>query len=146
MAAEYYKHKVTIKEDAKAFIKELKKRNIKVGIGTSNSPELVSVILNKFSLQHTFDAVRTSCEVEKGKPHPDIFLKVAEDLGIEPENCMVFEDVPNGLVAANNAGMKSVAIHDDFSKHMEVEKRELSDFYINTYKEVVDVITKGTKQ
>lgn len=145
MAADYYKHKVLLKDDAKAFIKELKKRNIKVGIGTSNSQELVSVIMNKFSMEHTFDTIRTSCEVAKGKPHPDIFLKVAEDLGIEPSKCMVFEDVPNGLVAANNAGMKSVAIHDDFSKHMEVEKRELSDFYINSYKEVVDVLMKGTK-
>lgn len=144
MAGEYYKDKVPIKEDAIIFINELKKRNIKVGIGTSNSQELVSVIMNKFSLQNTFDSIRTSCEVEKGKPYPDIFLKVAEDLGVEPSKCMVFEDIPNGLVAANNAGMISVAIHDDFSKHMETEKRELSDFYINTYKEVVDIMLKGT--
>lgn len=145
MAADFYKHRVTIKDDAKLFIDELKKRNIKVGIGTSNSPELVSVIMKKFSMEDTFDSIRTSCQVDKGKPHPDIFLKVASDLGVDPEKCMVFEDVPNGLVAANRAGMISVAIHDDFSKDMEAEKRELADFYINTYKEVVDVIVKGNK-
>lgn len=145
MATDYYKHKVTLKDDAKEFIIELKKRDIKVGIGTSNSPELVSVIMNKFSMEKTFDSIRTSCEVAKGKPHPDIFLKVADDLGVEPKHCMVFEDVPNGLVAANKAGMISVAISDDFSKHMDAEKRALSDFYVNSYKEVVDVMMKGTK-
>lgn len=145
MAEKYYKHKVPLKDFAKEFVSELKKRDIKVGIGTSNSPELVSVILNKFDLSDTFDSVRTSCQVSKGKPHPDIFLKVAKDLDVDPSQCMVFEDVPAGLIAANRAGMISVAIHDDFSKHMEDEKRELSDFYINSYKEVVDIILKGTK-
>lgn len=144
MAKEYYMHKVPLKEYAYELLIELKKRNIKLGIGTSNSAELVSVIMDKFSLTNTFDSIRTSCEVEKGKPHPDIFLQVAKDLNVDPKNCIVFEDVPNGLVAANSAGMISVAIHDDFSKHMEDEKRQLSKFYINSYKEAVDYILKGT--
>jgi 16S rRNA pseudouridine516 synthase len=137
MAGEYYRNRVPLKDNVATFLIELKKRNIKLGIGTSNSKELVSVILEKYSLHDTFDSIWTSCEVEKGKPHPDIFLAVANDLGVMPHECIVFEDVPNGLLAAKNAGMRAIGIHDDFSKHMEVEKREIADFYIESYNQAL---------
>ncbi len=81
MAMDYYINKVALKDDVAKFIEELKARGIRLGIGTSNSVELVEVIMDKFGFHDRFDAIRTSCEVDKGKPHPDIFLKVADDLG-----------------------------------------------------------------
>ncbi|MBN2222172.1 MAG: HAD family phosphatase [Vallitaleaceae bacterium] len=143
MAAHYYSTKVTLKEKALDFIHALRDNGVKIGIGTSNSKELAQLIINRFEMKHLFDSVRTSCEVEKGKPHPDIFLLVASDLGVEPEACVVFEDVPNGLMAARRAGMRSVAIYDDFSSHMKEEKVELSDIYIEDYHQVLGQYLKG---
>lgn len=140
MAMEYYINRVPLKDHVWEFIKLLKQKNIKIGIGTSNSKELVAAVMKKFEFDKTFDSIRTSCEVEKGKPSPDIFLKVAEDLGVVPQECMVFEDVPNGLMAAKNAGMLAIGIHDDFSKHMEDEKKEIADYYIQSYDEVVKLL------
>ncbi|WZL83029.1 HAD family phosphatase [Vallitaleaceae bacterium 9-2] len=143
MAADYYQNRVPLKENVLEFIQHLRDRDIKLGIGTSNSKELAQMIVQKYALESHFDSVRTSCEVNKGKPHPDIFLKVAQDLGVHPSECIVFEDIPNGLLAAKRAGMRVVAIDDDFSKELVEEKRELSDFFIYSYNEAIQVLLKG---
>jgi len=142
MAGEVYRHKVMLKPFASDFVLECTRRGLKLGIGTSNSKELLKVIIERFELSNYFDSIRTSCEVDKGKPDPAIFLKVCEDLGVLPHECIVFEDIPNGIIAAKNAGMVCVAIHDDFSKHMEEEKRNLADYYIETYEEVLELMKK----
>lgn len=138
MAEEYYLTRVKLKDNVEHIIKYLNTNNIKTGIGTSNSRELVSLIVNRYNLANCFQSIRTSCEVKKGKPHPDIFLKVAEDLGVKPEECLVFEDIPNGIMAGKNAGMKVCAIYDDFSKHLTDEKISLADYYIEGYDQILN--------
>lgn len=137
MAGVYYREKVTMKDRAVDFLHSLRDKGIKTGIGTSNSHEMVGVILGKFGLEDLIHTVSTSCDVSAGKPNPDIFLKVASDLGVKPEECLVFEDVPMGIMAAKNAGMKCCAIYDDFSEAMDDEKKELADYFINSYAEIL---------
>ena len=72
----------------------------------------------------------------KGKPAPDIYLLVAETLGVKPEDCLVFEDVPMGILAGKNAGMKVCAVDDPFSRPQEDKKRELADYYIMDYEDI----------
>lgn len=99
MAYEKYTTEVPLKEGVREFITSLKERNVKLGIGTSNGRELVDATLQALDIEQYFDSVHTSCEVETGKPSPDIYLLVAEDLGVDPSRCLVFEDVPNGILA-----------------------------------------------
>ncbi len=80
--------------------------------------------LEALKITSLFDSVRTACEVESGKPAPDVYLLVAKDMGVTPERCLVFEDVPMGILAGKNAGMKVCAVEDDFSKPQERKKRE----------------------
>ncbi len=80
---------------------------------------------------------------KKGKPHPDIYLKVAEDLKVKPEECLVFEDIPNGIIAGKEAGMKVCAIYDTFSDRMDQQKRELADYYIRDYNELMTILKEG---
>lgn len=140
MAGIYYAQKVPLKEQVEAFLIFLKRNNIKMGIGTSNSTELVQTIIKKYELEKYFDSVRTSCEVDRGKPYPDIYLKVAEDLGVHPDECLVFEDVPMGIKAGKSAGMKVCAVYDDFSKHVVEEIKSLADYYIESFKELLEMI------
>lgn len=107
-----------------------------MGIATSNGRELTDEALKALHIRRYFASVRTACEVPRGKPAPDVYLKVAEDLRVSPENCLVFEDIPNGLLAGKSAGMKVCAVEDEFSKPYEREKRKIADYYIHDYRQV----------
>lgn len=133
MAHHKYAHEVTLKPGIQEFLRHLKEKGIKTGVATSNSRELVEVALTNLGIRDYFDSIRTACEVEKGKPAPDIYLRVAKDLEVEPAKCMCFEDVPAGIMAGKNAGMVTCAIEDVFSRNMREEKKELADFYIEDY-------------
>lgn len=132
-AFEKYTKEVKIKEGAREFLLELQKRHIPAGIASSNSRELISAFLEANQIRELFSSVRTSCEVHAGKPAPDVYLKVAEDLGANPNRCLVFEDVPKGILAGKNAGMKVCAVEDDFSAPQMEKKRELADYFIRNY-------------
>ena len=84
--------------------------------------------------------MKTSEEAGAGKPAPDVYLLAAEKLKAEPSRCLVFEDVPAGIMAGKNAGMKVCAVKDDFSEPMAEKKRALADYYIEDY----DDIKNGT--
>lgn len=138
MAFEQYTTTVQLKEGVVHFLEFLKQNGIKTGISTSNSIELVQGVLKAKEISHLFDTVLTACEVKVGKPSPDIYLKTAEKLNVKPEECLVFEDIPMGILAGKNANMKVCTIYDDFSKNQEAKKRHLADYYINTFYEVLE--------
>ncbi len=133
MSIDKYRHEVPLKPGISEFLPFLKERGIRMGIATSNAKEMVSAVLDSLDIHSYFDVVATACEVAAGKPAPDIYLKVAADLGVRPERCLVFEDVPAGILSGKRAGMCVVAVEDDFSLSMTEEKKKLADFYIKDY-------------
>ena len=137
MAWDKYLHEVPLKEGVREFLEHLKAKNIPAGIATSNSRELVDLIIDKHNISEYFTSVRTSCEVDKGKPSPDIYLLVAMDLMVEPKRCLVFEDVIHGVMAGKNANMKVCSVYDEFSKEDEKQKIRLSDYYIRSMREIL---------
>ena len=108
-----------------------------MGIATSNNKNMVDAVLNSLNMKDYFEVITTSDEVKKGKPAPDVYLRTAELLGVEPEKCLVFEDVVAGVIAGKAAGMKGCAREDDFSKDVRERKKELADYYINDYRELL---------
>ena len=138
MAFYKYTHEVPLKPGALSLLKRLKEQGIRTGIATSNSKELVEAVVKSQNISEYFDEIHTSCEVAKGKPAPDIYLLVAECLGVAPEQCLVFEDIPEGILAGVRAGMKTCAVEDEFSLPMTEEKKELADYYIAHYDEVTE--------
>jgi FMN phosphatase YigB (HAD superfamily) len=87
-------------------------RGIKTAIATSSPMERTLRYLGSVALQDSFDELVSGYMVEKGKPEPDIYLYVAEKLGVKPCNCMVLEDSPAGILAAHRAGCLPVIIPD----------------------------------
>ncbi len=136
-AKDLYMHKVPLKKGVKEFIEALKQNGIKMGIATSNSIELVNIVLKALEIEPYFMQVRTSCEVGKGKPFPDIYLKVADDLQVKPERCLVFEDIPNGVRAGKNAGMTAWCIRDRQEEVLWEEAKSVADDYAEDYFEVM---------
>lgn len=136
MVYEAYTTQVKLKEGAYDFISILREEGMKFGIATSNARELTEATLEALKIDGFFDSVHTACEVKTGKPSPDVYLLVADELKIPPEKCLVFEDVPMGIMAGKNAGMKVCAVEDDFSRPQEMKKRELADYYIMNYNDI----------
>ncbi len=137
MAMDKYLHEVPLKPGVLDFLKKLKAAGMKTGIATSNSRELALAVLEAQGLAPYFDEVHMSCEVKSGKPAPDIYLLVAEYLKESPEHCLVFEDISEGIKAGKAAGMKVCGVEDEFSADYREEKKQLSDYYITHYDEVV---------
>lgn len=92
------------------FLLEAQESGIKLGIGTGAIPRNVTHVLDLLRLEVPFGAIVTAFDVPHGKPEPDIFLRAAELLGVEPARCIVFEDAVAGLEAAAKAGMAAVAV------------------------------------
>ena len=90
------------------FLKLLKANNIKTAVGSAskNAP----VILEKTGLTEYLDAISCGLDVTKSKPDPEVFLKAAEKLGIEPKDCLVVEDAHAGVLAAKNGNMYALAV------------------------------------
>ena len=82
----------------------------KLAVGSSGPPENVKLTLQKLGRADRFDAMVTGADVTHGKPNPEVFLKAAERLGFSPQHCAVIEDAPQGIEAANAAGMTSIAV------------------------------------
>lgn len=139
MSIEKYRHEVPLKPGAGEFLAYLAKHGVKAGIATSNGREMVDAVIEALHIGQYFQVVATACEVAAGKPAPDIYLKVASELSVSPQDCLAFEDVPAGILAGKRAGMTVCAVEDEFSRSMEAEKKQLADYFIRDYNEVYKI-------
>lgn len=83
---------------------------ISMAIGSAANRSAIDFVLDNLDIRSLFGAIVGAEDVMESKPNPEVFLKGAQLLGVEPESCIVFEDVPKGAEAALNAGMKAVIV------------------------------------
>lgn len=81
-----------------------------IAAGSSGPPENVYLVLDELGCRDQFDAVITGVDVSQGKPHPEVFLRCAENLQLPPPRCAVIEDAVVGVAAANRAECVSIAL------------------------------------
>ena len=137
MAFEKYTCEIPLKPGVRPFLEALKKKHIPCGIATTNSRFLTEAILTSHQIHSFFSVIVTGDEITKGKPDPEIYLKAAEKMNVSPEECLVFEDIPYGIMAGKQAGMRVCAVEDDYSVKDREEKLRLADFYIDNYEELL---------
>ncbi len=92
------------------FLIEAKKNNIKTAIGSAAIMFNIDFVLDGLNIRDYFDVIVCADDVSKSKPDPETYLKCASLLGVTPEDCLVFEDVPKGVESAYNAGMKAMVL------------------------------------
>jgi beta-phosphoglucomutase len=97
------------------FIQKSQSMAIPCGVGTGSSPENIDFVLGGLDLKSHFKSVVGASQVKHGKPNPEIFLKVASELAVSPETCIVFEDSQFGVQAASSAGMQVVGLSTSHS-------------------------------
>lgn len=88
----------------------MKAHSLKIGLATSSPLSLVDVVLKKLGLQNSFDAITSAEKLPFGKPHPEVYLNCASELGVAGMECIAFEDSFNGMIAAKAARMKCVIV------------------------------------
>ena len=113
------------------YIKDLRKQGIKTAVVTSsNQIKMEAVYQHHPEFKDLFDAILTSEDFERSKPDPDCYLKAAERFGVNPEDCVVFEDSFNGLKSGRAAGMRVVGLA---TTNPAERIRPLCDEVINDY-------------
>jgi beta-phosphoglucomutase len=98
------------------FLDRLQACGIVSALATSAPAPNVVHTLNEIGLTHAFNPIVRGDEVAHGKPAPDVFIEAARRIGVEPQQCLVFEDAPMGITAGRAAGMRVVALATSFSE------------------------------
>ena len=106
------KEGVTTKPGILELLAFLQEKQIRTAIATSSPIGRTKKYLSSVHLENEFDAIVSGYMVEHGKPEPDIYVYAARQLGLKPENCIVLEDSPAGILAAYRAGCMPVMIPD----------------------------------
>lgn len=116
-----------------AFLQTLRAHGIKTALATSAGPGNIDFILDGLGIRDQFDAIIGGAEVRKGKPDPEIYLKAADLVGVEPGLCWVIEDSLQGIAAGQSAGMRVVGISTSHSPaelaHTDVVRPDFANLF-----------------
>jgi beta-phosphoglucomutase len=117
------------------FLTDLRANGFKMAIGSAskNAP----LLLEKMQIAHYFDAIVDGNTIEKAKPNPEVFLKGAQQLGIAPSACVVFEDALSGVQAAKSAGMYCIGVGS--KEHLTLADECISSFTEMTVKRIKQI-------
>ena len=129
-----FKPYLQLNKGLQQFLQKAQLNGIPMGIGSAAIQCNVDFVLDGLDIRHYFSSIVCADHVTTSKPDPETFLKAAEELGVLPANCIVFEDAPKGVEAALNAGMKSIVLlttHniEEFNNYPNIL------FFINDYTE-----------
>ncbi len=105
-------NKVPLKEGALELLEFLKENGYKIALATSAKRDRVKIQVSHAKIENIFDAIVCSEDIINSKPNPEIFLKAAEKVCVNPENCIVIEDSEAGIKAAFNAKMMGFHVED----------------------------------
>lgn len=108
-------------------------RHVKTALASGSPMKVIEFVLKKFSLSGTFRIKVSGDCVERGKPHPDIYLETARRLGVSPEECVAIEDSINGIVSAKEAGMRCIGVPD---RRIEPEDYPQADIFRKSVSEI----------
>jgi HAD superfamily hydrolase (TIGR01509 family) len=114
---EEYRPSLTLLPGLMEFLIEAKKNNIKMAIGSAAIMFNIDFVLDGLAIRHYFDVIVSADDVSRSKPDPETYLKCASLLGMHPEDCLVFEDVPKGVESAYNAGMNAMVLTTMHGQH-----------------------------
>lgn len=109
----YLSYIMAMKQDeilpgVESFLKDVKQKGYRIALGSASKNS--ALILERLQLTDLFDALIDGTKVSKAKPDPEVFLEGAKALGLQPEECIVFEDAVAGIEAAHAGGMQAVGI------------------------------------
>lgn len=137
-AAESYAQQVWLKPGAKEYLQKLKGMGYPMAIATSLQRGLLEPALKNNGIYSIFDAIVICDELNcGGKSNPTVYLEAAKQIGVEPEKCLVFEDVVVPAKSAKAAGMSVVGVRDDHKQQAREDLIEVVDRFVEGYDELL---------
>lgn len=128
------KGQVAIKKGVQEILEFLKERGYKVALATSAKRDRAIIQFRNTDIEEKFDAMVYGDNITKSKPDPEIFLKAAQKLCINPKNCIVIEDSPAGIKGAYDAKMIGIHVED-----LKKADKEILKYCHNSFKNLVDI-------
>jgi HAD superfamily hydrolase (TIGR01509 family) len=108
-------------EGAKELLNRLQGK-LRIGLASSSYPDAIDGVIHGLKIANYFEVIVSGLDVARVKPAPDIFLKAATELGVASSECVVLEDAEKGVIAAHQAGMRCVAVPNDYTRHHDFSK------------------------
>lgn len=93
------------------------KYHIPMAIASSAEPKMIDAVMRRLELRSHMQVIYSAVHEPKGKPDPGVFLTTAKKLGVDPADCLVFEDAVSGVQAAKAAGMKCIAVPETANRN-----------------------------
>jgi len=141
IATDFFANRVGLFPSARTTLEQLVEMKVPLAIATSSVSASACPFLDRTGIRSLFSVVVTGDEVQRGKPHPDIYLRTAKKRGISPETCLVIEDALTGVAAAKAANMRVAAIPDArFVDPREYEKE--ADYVLGSLSEIPALIRR----
>lgn len=145
ISQDFLKHKVQFKKGAVDLIKTLHDKKKTLVIATTTRRKAMDVycyknenLMSEIRLTDYFSHIFTREDVSAIKPDPEVHFKVMETLQVKPSDCIVFEDSLVGVEAAKSAGLRCMAVYDEFSEREQGKIKELADGWYDDLLQVVD--------
>lgn len=137
MAEWEYGHAIELKEGARELLALLADRGIPMALATASGPNLYQAVLRHHDIEKYFSACTDVSVGLRGKDFPDIYLQAASMIGVEPKDCMVFEDLLMGICVAKAAGFQTCGVYDFSSEKDQKEIRKTADWYVTDLRELL---------
>lgn len=135
LALEEYSERVMCKPGVKNYLKELRRRGVSIAVATSLSRTLIRASMEYNGIADSFDAV-AFCDECRGKSEPDVYLLAASRIGSCAADCLVFEDISEGILSARRVGMTTCAVIEPYKHQNSEEIRSLADFSIESFEQL----------
>ena len=137
MAQDAYRFRVELKPGAREYLSRLRGRGVPLSVATSSHRELFLPTLERHGILDWLDAIVTVSEVSRGKGFPDIYAEAARRMQRLPQECVVFEDLPDALRGARDGGFYTVGVFDSYNRDEEMRLRQMSDRFIRDFRELL---------
>lgn len=143
----YYKHffdndDLGLIEGVLDRIQDYCSNNVTLVVASSASMQGINQIFERFDLNQYFSSKLSGADLQKSKPHPEIFLKAAQSTGFDKSQCIVIEDSTNGIKAAHSAGIYCIGFKSPHSSHQDysLANKIISDFKEISYTEIANIV------
>jgi putative hydrolase of the HAD superfamily len=135
VAAELHKKKIVsvqAREGVRDYLEEARRLGLRIGLASSSNRQWIESFLLSLDLSNYFEVIKSSNDVAKVKPDPELYLRAVEALGVEPGEALAFEDSVNGSKAAKAAGLWCVIVPNPVTEKLVFENydfrlRSMSD-------------------
>ncbi|MGE5208795.1 MAG: HAD family hydrolase [Alphaproteobacteria bacterium] len=139
IATEFFATRIDLFPSAKTTLKELRRLGLRLAVATSSVSCSAIPFLERTGIRSSFEVIATGEEVQRGKPHPDIYLRITEKLDLAPNRCLAIEDALSGVTAAKAAKMRVAAVPD--TRFVDPRRyRKKADYVLGSLSEIPGLV------